>query len=206
MTSTVEQNAENAGQANQLAKNAVVTAGEGGSIVKDAISAMDEITNSSNKIVDIISVIDEISFQTNLLALNASVEAARAGEQGRGFAVVATKVRNLAQRSAAAAKEINELIQDSVGKVGIGSKLVDKSGQTLDEIVDVVKKVGDMISEIAAASQEQTTGIAQINQAIANMDDITQRNAALAEEASANSENLNSQAMNMKSQVEFFKL
>ncbi len=206
LTGTVEQNAENAGQANQLAKNAAVTAGEGGSIVNNAISAMDEITSSSNKIVDIIGVIDEIAFQTNLLALNASVEAARAGEQGRGFAVVATEVRNLAQRSAKAAKEIKLLIQDSVEKVEVGSKLVDKSGQTLDEIVDVVKKVGDMISEIAAASQEQTAGIAQINQAITNMDDITQRNAALAEEASANSEHLNSQALKMKQQVQFFSI
>ncbi len=206
LTGTVEQNAENAGQANQLAKNAAVTAGEGGSIVNNAISAMDEITSSSNKIVDIIGVIDEIAFQTNLLALNASVEAARAGEQGRGFAVVATEVRNLAQRSATAAKEIKLLIQDSVEKVEVGSKLVDKSGQTLDEIVDVVKKVGDMISEIAAASQEQTAGIAQINQAITNMDDITQRNAALAEEASANSEHLNSQALKMKQQVQFFSI
>ncbi len=206
LTGTVEQNADNAGQANQLAKNAAVTAGEGGSIVNNAISAMDEITSSSNKIVDIIGVIDEIAFQTNLLALNASVEAARAGEQGRGFAVVATEVRNLAQRSAKAAKEIKLLIQDSVEKVEVGSKLVDKSGQTLDEIVDVVKKVGDMISEIAAASQEQTAGIAQINQAITNMDDITQRNAALAEEASANSEHLNSQALKMKQQVQFFSI
>lgn len=206
LTSTVKQNAENAGQANQLAKNAAVTAGDGGSIVNNAISAMEEITTSSNKIVDIIGVIDEIAFQTNLLALNASVEAARAGEQGRGFAVVATEVRNLAQRSASAAKEIKDLIQDSVGKVKVGSELVDKSGQTLGEIVNVVKKVGDMISEIAAASQEQTTGIAQINQAITNMDDITQRNAALAEEASANSENLSSQAQSMNEQVRFFDL
>ncbi len=206
LTSTVQQNAENAGQANQLAKNAAVTAGEGGLIVSNAITAMDEITSSSDKIVDIIGVIDEIAFQTNLLALNASVEAARAGEQGRGFAVVATEVRNLAQRSATAAKEIKELIQDSVEKVKVGSELVDKSGQTLDEIVDVVKKVGDMISEIAAATQEQTAGIAQINQAITNMDDITQRNAALAEEASANSENLSAQATKMNQQVQFFNL
>ncbi len=206
LTSTVQQNAENADQANQLSKGAAKTADQGGSIVKDAVSAMDAISTSSNRIVDIIGVIDEIAFQTNLLALNASVEAARAGEQGRGFAVVATEVRNLAQRSATAAKEIKDLIQDSVGKVKIGSDLVEKSGETLGEIVQGVKKVGDMIAEIAAASQEQTVGIAQINQAITNMDDITQRNAALAEEASANSENLNSQATKMNKQVQFFDL
>ncbi len=206
LTSTVKQNADNAEQANQLAIGARQTADHGGSIVKQAVSAMDEINTSSNKIADIIGVIDEIAFQTNLLALNASVEAARAGEQGRGFAVVATEVRNLAQRSATAAKEIKDLIQDSVGKVKAGSELVEKSGETLGEIVDGVKKVGDMIAEIAAASQEQTTGIAQVNQALANMDDITQRNAALAEEASANSENLSSQAQTMKQQVGFFDI
>ena len=206
LTSTVQQNAENAKQANQLSKSAAVTADEGGSIVTNAIKAMEEISTSSNRIVDIIGVIDEIAFQTNLLALNASVEAARAGEQGRGFAVVATEVRNLAQRSATAAKEIKELIQDSVGKVKIGSDLVEKSGETLEEIVSGVKKVGDMIAEIAAASQEQTTGIAQINQAVSNMDDITQRNAALAEEASANSENLSAQANKMNTEVKFFDI
>ncbi len=206
LTSTVKQNADNAEQANQLAIGARQTADHGGSIVKQAVAAMEEINTSSNKIADIIGVIDEIAFQTNLLALNASVEAARAGEQGRGFAVVATEVRNLAQRSATAAKEIKELIQDSVGKVKAGSELVEKSGSILGEIVDGVKKVGDMISEIAAASLEQTTGIGQVNQALANMDDITQRNAALAEEASANSENLSSQAQTMKQQVAFFDL
>ncbi len=206
LTGTVQQNAENAKRANQLSKSAADTAGQGGSIVKDAVNAMEEISTSSSRIVDIIGVIDEIAFQTNLLALNASVEAARAGEQGRGFAVVATEVRNLAQRSATAAKEIKELIQDSVGKVKVGSDLVEKSGETLEEIVAGVKKVGDMIAEIAAASQEQTTGIGQINQAIANMDDITQRNAALAEEASANSENLNAQANKMNQEVKFFDI
>ena len=206
LTSTVKQNADNADQANQLAIGARQTADHGGSIVKEAVTAMEEINSSSNKIADIIGVIDEIAFQTNLLALNASVEAARAGEQGRGFAVVATEVRNLAQRSATAAKEIKDLIQDSVGKVKVGSELVEKSGETLGEIVEGVKKVGDMIAEIAAASQEQTTGIGQVNQALANMDDITQRNAALAEEASANSENLSSQAQTMRQQVSFFDI
>ncbi len=206
LTTTVKQNADNAGQANQLAVGASQTADHGGSIVKQAVAAMEEINISSNKIADIIGVIDEIAFQTNLLALNASVEAARAGEQGRGFAVVATEVRNLAQRSATAAKEIKDLIQDSVGKVKAGSELVEKSGKTLDEIVEGVKKVGDMIAEIAAASQQQTAGIGQVNQALANMDDITQRNAALAEEASANSENLSSQAQTMKQQVGFFDI
>lgn len=206
LTSTVKQNADNAEQANQLAVAAREMADQGGDIVQQAVTAMEEINTSSNKIADIIGVIDEIAFQTNLLALNASVEAARAGEQGRGFAVVATEVRNLAQRSATAAKEIKELIQDSVGKVKTGSTLVERSGETLTEIVGGVKKVGDMIAEIAAASKEQNEGIGQVNQALANMDDITQRNAALAEEASANSENLNSQANNMSRQVGFFDI
>ncbi len=206
LTSTVQQNAENATLADQLSKDAGITANHGGDIVSQAVSAMDEINTSSAKIADIIGVIDEIAFQTNLLALNASVEAARAGEQGRGFAVVATEVRNLAQRSATAAKEIKDLIQDSAGKVKVGSDLVSKSGETLGEIVSGVKKVGDMIAEIAAASKEQTAGIAQINQAITSMDDITQRNAALAEEASANSENLSAQATKMNHQVQFFNL
>lgn len=206
LTSTVKQNADNASQANQIAVSARQTADHGGSIVKQAVDAMEEINTSSNKIADIIGVIDEIAFQTNLLALNASVEAARAGEQGRGFAVVATEVRNLAQRSATAAKEIKELIQDSVVKVKAGSDLVERSGETLGDIVSGVKKVGDMIAEIAAASHEQTAGIGQVNQALANMDDITQRNAALAEEASANSENLSSQAQSMSEQVRFFDL
>ncbi len=206
LTSTVKQNAENASQANQIAVSARQTADHGGSIVNQAVQAMEEINTSSTKIADIIGVIDEIAFQTNLLALNASVEAARAGEQGRGFAVVATEVRNLAQRSATAAKEIKELIQDSVVKVKAGSDLVEQSGKTLNDIVSGVKKVGDMIAEIAAASHEQTAGIGQVNQALANMDDITQRNAALAEEASANSENLSSQAQSMSEQVRFFDL
>jgi methyl-accepting chemotaxis protein len=206
LTGAVQQNAENASRANQLAITTRGTAETGGEVVNQAVTAMGAINESSTKIADIIGVIDEIAFQTNLLALNASVEAARAGEQGRGFAVVSTEVRNLAQRSASAAKEIKELIQDSVGKVKMGSDLVGKSGQTLQEIVDGVKKVGDIIAEIAAASKQQTSGIEQVNQAVAQMDDITQRNAALAEEASANSENLNAQAVSMAEQMGFFKI
>ena len=182
LTSTVQNNASSAQQANQLAVGAREQAEQGGAVVNQAIDAMDEISTSSKKIEEIIGVIDEIAFQTNLLALNASVEAARAGEQGRGFAVVATEVRNLAQRSATAAREIKELIQDSVAKVDAGSALVNQSGQTLSEIVNSVKKVGDIVSEITAASQEQSEGIDQVNQAVASMDSITQQNAAIAEQ------------------------
>ncbi len=206
LTSTVKQNAEHAKHANELAINAKDVAEDGKGVVSNAVGAMDEINESSAKIADIIGVIDEIAFQTNLLALNASVEAARAGEQGRGFAVVATEVRNLAQRSATAAKEIKELIQDSVDKVKAGSELVAKSGDTLSEIVDGVTKVRDMIAEIASASNQQNLGISQVNQALSSMDEITQQNAALAEEASANSENLKSQAGTLNSQVSFFKV
>lgn len=206
LTDAVQQNASNADNANKLAVNTRQSADTGGSVVQEAIQAMNEINDSSTKIVDIISVIDEIAFQTNLLALNASVEAARAGEQGRGFAVVATEVRNLAQRSATAAKEIKELIQDSVEKVQMGSALVEKSGETLTEIVEGVVKFGDIIAEIASLSQQQTSGLKQINQAVSQMDGITQQNAALAEEASANSENLNFQAESMAEQMSFFKL
>jgi methyl-accepting chemotaxis protein len=206
LTSTVKNNADNAQQANQLAGGARDLAEKGGKVVEEAVTAMQEITSSSNKIADIISVIDEIAFQTNLLALNASVEAARAGEQGRGFAVVATEVRNLAQRSATAAKEIKDLITDSVDKVNSGSSLVNESGETLKEIVDGVKKVGDIISEIAAASQEQAAGIEQVNKAVVQMDEITQQNAALAEEASASSEASLHRATEMNSMVGFFKV
>ena len=206
LTGTVKNNADNAQQANQLASSARSLAEKGGSVVKDAVDAMQEITASSEKISEIISVIDEIAFQTNLLALNASVEAARAGEQGRGFAVVATEVRNLAGRSASAAKEIKELITDSGEKVKNGSLLVNQSGETLTEIVSGVKKVGDIISEIAAASAEQSAGIDQINKAISQMDEMTQQNAALAEQASAASEASSQKANDMNQLVSFFNI
>ena len=206
LTSTVKQNADNSRQANQLSAGAREKAEKGGAVVGRAISAMSEINSSSKKIADIISVIDEIAFQTNLLALNAAVEAARAGEQGRGFAVVAGEVRNLAQRSAGAAKEIKGLIQDSVGKVEEGSKLVDESGQTLDEIVNEVKKVSDIIAEISAASQEQASGIDQVNKAVMSMDEVTQQNAALVEEAASASESLDEQARTMEELVSFFNI
>jgi len=204
LTSTVKQNADNAVQADQLAVGAREQAEKGGSVVSDAVSAMNEINSASKKIADIIGVIDEIAFQTNLLALNAAVEAARAGEQGRGFAVVASEVRNLAQRSASAAKEIKTLINDSVEKVDEGSKLVNKSGATLEEIVIAVKKVGDIIAEIAAASKEQSSGIDQINIAVAQMDEVTQQNAALVEEAAAASESVNDQANGLDELIGFF--
>jgi len=206
LTSTVRQNADNARQANQLAAGARDQAEQGGDVVKKAVDAMAEINSSSKKIADIIGVIDEIAFQTNLLALNAAVEAARAGEQGRGFAVVAGEVRNLAQRSAGAAKEIKTLIQDSVEKVDDGSRLVDQSGQTLGEIVASVKKVSDIIAEIAAASQEQSSGIDQVNKAVTQMDEVTQQNAALVEEAAAASESMDEQARGLHKLMEFFKV
>ena len=206
LTSTVKQNADNARQANQLAAGARDEAEKGGEVVGKAVSAMGEINEASKKIADIISVIDEIAFQTNLLALNAAVEAARAGEQGRGFAVVATEVRNLAQRSAGAAKEIKALINDSVKKVEDGSQLVDQSGQTLVEIVSSVKKVSDIVAEIAAASQEQSAGIEQVNKAIVQMDEVTQQNGALVEEAAAASVSLDEQAKSLDNLVSFFKI
>lgn len=204
LTSTVRQNSDNAAQANQLAASAREQAEKGGSVIKDAIDAMAAISTSSKKVTDIIGVIDEIAFQTNLLALNAAVEAARAGEQGRGFAVVASEVRNLAQRSAAAAKEIKELINDSGEKVKEGSMLVDESGRTLEDIVSGAKKVGDIISEIAAAGAEQTSGIGQVNTAIGQMDEMTQQNAALVEEAAAASESLDEQGKNLQRMMAFF--
>jgi methyl-accepting chemotaxis protein len=194
MTSTVKNNADNAAQANQLAEAAREQAERGSSVVGSAVAAMGEINTASKKIADIIGVIDEIAFQTNLLALNAAVEAARAGEQGRGFAVVATEVRNLASRSAAAAKEIKGLIQDSVGKVNEGTKLVDESGEALNEIVTRVKKVTAVMAEIASSSREQASGIEQVNKAITLMDTMTQQNAALVEEASAAAHALSEQA------------
>ena len=197
MTSTVRNNADNAAQANQLAFAAREQAEHGGSVVGTAVAAMAEINVASKRIADIISVIDEIAFQTNLLALNAAVEAARAGEQGRGFAVVASEVRNLASRSAAAAKEIKMLIQDSVGKVADGTKLVDESGKALAEIVVRVKKVTDVMAEIANSSREQASGIEQVNKAITMMDDVTQQNAALVEEASAAAQALTEQASSL---------
>ncbi len=205
MTSTVKQNADNARQANQLAAAARDQAEKGGEVVQKAVDAMGEINTSSKKIADIIGVIDEIAFQTNLLALNAAVEAARAGEQGKGFAVVAAEVRNLAQRSAGAAKEIKGLINDSVERVDEGSKLVDESGKTLEEIVNGVKKVSDIIAEIAAAAQEQSAGIEEVNKAITQMDEMTQQNAALVEQATAASESMNDEAKEMNDLMEFFE-
>jgi methyl-accepting chemotaxis protein len=206
LTSTVKQNAENAKQANQLVTSASDVAVRGGEVVRQVVVTMGGISEASNKIADIISVIDGIAFQTNILALNAAVEAARAGEQGRGFAVVATEVRNLAQRSAAAAKEIKTLISDSVTRVESGSKLVDDAGRTMDEIVTSVKRVTDIMSEIAAASIEQSSGIEQVNQAITQMDEVTQQNAALVEQAAAAAESLEEQAGSLSETVSMFKL
>jgi methyl-accepting chemotaxis protein len=206
MTSTVKHNADNAKQANQLAIAARDVAEKGGSVTTKAIDAMGEINKSSKKIADIITVIDEIAFQTNLLALNAAVEAARAGEHGRGFAVVAAEVRNLAQRSATAAKEIKGLINESIQRVTDGSELVDQSGKTLAEIVGSVKRVTDIIAEITAASQEQASGIDQVNKAIMQMDETTQQNAALVEEATSASQSMKEQARELMGQVAAFKL
>jgi len=206
LTSTVKQNADNARQANQLAVSASGVAVRGGHVVSQVVDTMSAINTSSRKIVDIIGVIDGIAFQTNILALNAAVEAARAGEQGRGFAVVAAEVRNLAQRSAAAAKEIKTLISDSVDKVEEGSKQVAEAGKTMDEIVGSVKRVTDIMAEITAASQEQTQGIEQINQAITQMDQVTQQNAALVEEAAAAAASLQEQATGLSQVVSVFKL
>jgi len=206
LTSTVKQNAENAKQANQLVVSASDVAMRGGQVVGQVVDTMGSIKDSSRKIVDIIGVIDGIAFQTNILALNAAVEAARAGEQGRGFAVVASEVRNLAQRSAGAAKEIKSLISDSVEKVDAGSKLVDEAGKTMDEIVTSVKHVADIMSEITAASEEQSSGIQEVSQAITQMDEMTQQNAALVEQAAAAAESMQSQAGTLAHTVSIFKL
>ncbi|NKF21720.1 methyl-accepting chemotaxis protein [Solimonas marina] len=206
LTSTVRQNAENARQANQLAIGASEVAVKGGAIVSEVVGTMASISESSKKIADIIGVIDGIAFQTNILALNAAVEAARAGEQGRGFAVVASEVRSLAQRSASAAKEIKALIGDSAGRVDNGAKLVEQAGRTMDEIVGSVKRVTDIMGEITAASQEQSQGIEQVNQTITQMDEVTQQNAALVEEASASARSLEEQAGGLAASVSRFRL
>jgi methyl-accepting chemotaxis protein len=206
LTSTVKQNADNARQANQLVVSASEFAMRGGQVVGQVVDTMGSIKDSSRKIVDIIGVIDGIAFQTNILALNAAVEAARAGEQGRGFAVVAAEVRNLAQRSAGAAKEIKSLISDSVEKVDTGSRLVDEAGKTMDEIVTSVKHVADIMSEITSASQEQSAGIEEVNRAIGQMDEMTQQNAALVEEAAAAAESMLDQAAALAQAVSVFKL
>jgi len=206
LTSTVRQNAENARQANSLVSSASEQAHKGGQVVGEVVSTMGSINDSSRKIADIIGVIDGIAFQTNILALNAAVEAARAGEQGRGFAVVASEVRNLAQRSAAAAKEIKGLIHDSVDRVDAGSALVAQAGMTMQEVVASVRRVTDIVAEISAASAEQSAGIEQVNGAIAQMDQVTQQNSALVEQAAAAAESMQEQAARLSRVVAVFRL
>ncbi len=206
LTSTVKQNADNARQANQLAFSASSVAGKGGQVVSRVVHTMGSIKESSRKIVDIIGVIDGIAFQTNILALNAAVEAARAGEQGRGFAVVASEVRNLAQRSATAAKEIKTLINDSVENVDLGGKLVDEAGQTMELVVTSVQQVADIMAEITAATQEQSAGIEEVNRAISQMDEMTQQNAALVEQAAAAAQSMQDEAHHLAEAVSIFKL
>ena len=206
LTSTVRQNADNARQASDLARAAVGVAHEGSDVVSKVVTTMDEINASSKQIADIIGVIEGIAFQTNILALNAAVEAARAGEQGRGFAVVAGEVRTLAQRSASAAKEIKTLISESVARVGNGTELVGRAGKTMTEINDAVRRVTDIMAEIAAASEEQSDGIEQVNKAVSQMDEVTQRNAALVEQAAAAAVSLEEQATRMSEVVGVFQL
>jgi aerotaxis receptor len=206
LTSTVKQNAEQAHHASKLVLSTAEIAVSGGEVVGKVVRTMGSIKESSRKIADIIGVIDGIAFQTNILALNAAVEAARAGEQGRGFAVVASEVRNLAQRSAGAAKEIKTLISDSVEQVEVGRKLVDEAGDAMDDIVTSVQLVADIISGTAEASREQSAGIEQVNQAVGQMDEITQQNAALVEEAAAAAESLQDQAAKLKDLVGYFTL
>jgi methyl-accepting chemotaxis protein len=206
LSSTVKQNAENAEQANVLAASASDVAARGGRVVAQVVQTMGAIDGSARKIVDIIAVIDGIAFQTNILALNAAVEAARAGEQGRGFAVVAGEVRSLAQRSAAAAKEIKELITDSVAKVDSGTQLVDQAGATMQEVVTSIRRVADIMGEITAASQEQRLGIEQIHQAISQMDQVTQQNAAMVEEAAGAAQSLQERATGLAELVSVFRL
>ncbi|MCY6571718.1 methyl-accepting chemotaxis protein [Escherichia coli] len=206
LTATVKQNAENARQASHLALSASETAQRGGKVVDNVVQTMRDISTSSQKIADIISVIDGIAFQTNILALNAAVEAARAGEQGRGFAVVAGEVRNLAQRSAQAAREIKSLIEDSVGKVDVGSTLVESAGETMAEIVSAVTRVTDIMGEIASASDEQSRGIDQVGLAVAEMDRVTQQNAALVEESAAAAAALEEQASRLTEAVAVFRI
>jgi len=206
MTTTVQQNADNARHAAGLATNATELVQQSGKVVEQAIVAISEINTSSRKVADIIGIIDEIAFQTNLLALNAAVEAARAGEQGRGFAVVAAEVRNLAQRSGAAAKEIKALIKDSVIKVEEGTKLANKSGEALNEVVNAVRKVSDLIREIASASQEQSAGVQHVNGTIMQMDKVTQQNANIIEENTSITYTLAEQAQKLRQQVAFFNL
>jgi len=205
LTTTVTQNSDTARQANQLATSASEAAAKGGEVVGQVIETMNDITASSRKIADIIGVIDSIAFQTNILALNAAVEAARAGEQGRGFAVVASEVRNLAQRSAEAAKEIKSLIGESVEKVEAGSRLVDDAGRSMDDIVKQVKRVTDLIGEISSASLQQASGIGQIGDAVTQLDQVTQQNAALVEESAAASDSLKQQASRLAELVAVFK-
>jgi methyl-accepting chemotaxis protein-1 (serine sensor receptor) len=205
MAATVKHNADSTRAANQVAIDARDQADRGGMILRRAVAAMAEINESSSRIADIIGVIDEIAFQTNLLALNAAVEAARAGEQGRGFAVVASEVRNLAQRSAGAAKEIKTLINESMEKVKVGAALVNDSGQAIAQIMDSAKRVTDIVSEIASANDEQASGIEQVNRAVAGMENTTQQNAALVEEAAAAGKAMDSQTQHLVLQVGFFK-